>query len=58
MAELVLLAQAATPDAWPRILRSVEAERRVALLLTRLDRPPAPYTRLGWERLAALREAA
>lgn len=49
---------AATPDVWPRVLRTVTG-LRVAELLAALDRPPSPHSRLGWElRLRVLREVA
>jgi hypothetical protein len=38
-----------TPDAWPRVLRSVTARRAARDLLATLDRPPSPQSRLGWE---------
>jgi hypothetical protein len=54
----------ATPDVWPRVVRSVTARRTAAELLAALNRPPSPAGRLGWElrlRVAkslALRRAA
>jgi hypothetical protein len=40
---------AATPEAWPRVLHSVAARAVAAELLAALDRPPSPHSRLGWE---------
>jgi hypothetical protein len=39
----------ATPDIWPRVLRSVTGRRIAEQLLAALDRPPSPQSRLGWE---------
>jgi hypothetical protein len=47
--ELCAEFEAATPEVWPRVLRSVAARRIAAELLAALDRPPSPHTRLGWE---------
>jgi hypothetical protein len=56
--------EAATPDVWPRLVRSVTAREIVNELLAALDRPPSPQSRLGWElqqrvhRSVALRKVA
>ena len=51
--------EAATPDVWPRVVRTVTAARIANELLASLDRPPAPHTRLGWElRLRVLKDVA
>lgn len=41
--------EAATPELWPRLLRSITARRIATELLASLDRPPSPQSRLGWE---------
>jgi hypothetical protein len=45
---------AAAPDVWPRLRRTIAAERRVAALIARLEHPPTPWSRAGWALRAEL----